>query len=383
MMTAYAAYPHAVEAVKKGAFHYIQKPFEFDQLLQLLHDAVGLSSEWAEPGSPPALSALIGASGRMKTLKRQIAHIAHSPLATLLIQGESGTGKELVARAIHALSSRAEHRLVSVNCAALSDSLLMSELFGHERGAFTDARATRKGVFEAAHRGTLFLDEISEMGPRTQAAVLRALEQRSITRVGGTAEIAVDVRIVAASNLPLERLTTAGQFRSDLYYRLNIVRLEMPPLRDRPQDIPALADYFTRQIAARYGEAPRAIARSVMTQLMAYSWPGNVRELRNAIERVYVVDSGPKVTLDALPAEISSFAAIGAAEADTSDREMSYREAKRRFVEAFERSYIRQVLAEADGNVSRAARIARLHRQAFQRLISRHDIDRDDFMADV
>jgi DNA-binding NtrC family response regulator len=257
----------------------------------------------------------------------------------------------------------------------------MSELFGHEKGAFTDARETRKGVFEAAHRGTLFLDEISEMGPRTQAAVLRALEHRSITRVGGTAEVAVDVRIIVASNSPLERLTAAGQFRSDLYYRLNVVRLEIPALRTRVQDVPVLAEYFARQMAARYGEAPREIPRSVLTHLIAYSWPGNVRELKNAIERAYVVDTRPRITLDALPPEISGFAAMLPSQADSSGRGLSYREAKQRFVDAFERTYIRQVLAEADGNVSQAARIAGLHRQAFQRLINRHEIDRDEFVS--
>lgn len=380
IMTAFAAYPYAVEAVKKGAFHYIEKPFEFDQLLRLLEDAAGLSPEWTNRADHPALAAFVGVSEAMQTVKRQIAQIARSPVATVLIQGESGTGKELIARAIHAMSGRAENRLVSVNCAALSDSLLMSELFGHEKGAFTDARETRKGVFEAAHRSTLFLDEVSEMGPRTQAAVLRALEQRSITRVGGTAEIAVDVRIIAASNSPLERLAAADQFRSDLYYRLNIVRLELPALRARPNDIPGLVDYFNRQMSARYGEAPREIPRSVLNQLVAYSWPGNVRELRNAIERAYVVDTDARITLDSLPAEVCGLTVIGAAQADGSYRELSYREAKQRFVDAFERSYIRQALAEADGNVSRAARLAQLHRQAFQRLINRHEIDRDEFL---
>ena len=376
MMTAFAEYPRAVEAVKKGAFHYLRKPFEFDDLLRLLNDAAGMSDSDAEVDSDPALAALVGTSADIRELKRQVAQIARSPVASVLVQGESGTGKELVARGIHALSTRASERLVSVNCAALSDSLLLSELFGHEKGAFTDAREQRKGVFESAHGGSLFLDEISEMGPRTQAAVLRVLEQRAITRVGGTAEIGVDVRIIAASNTPLEKMVSAGHFRTDLYYRLNVVKLEIPSLRDRPSDIPLLADYFSRQIAGRYGEPVRAIPPDVMSRLQTYSWPGNVRELKNAIERTYVMDTRSEISLEALPPEISGVVAGAAMGLDASLRGMTYPEAKRRLVEQFERTYLKQLLQDADGNVSRAARAAGIHRQAFQRLLARYDITR-------
>jgi DNA-binding NtrC family response regulator len=376
MMTAFAEYPRAVEAVKKGAFHYLQKPFEFHELLRLLDDATSAPDADGSLDANPAVAAIVGVSEDIRDLKRQIAQIARSPVASVLIQGESGTGKELVARAIHALSTRSSERLVSVNCAALSDSLLVSELFGHEKGAFTDAREQRKGVFESAHGGSLFLDEISEMGPRTQAAVLRALEQRAITRVGGTAEIAVDVRIIAASNTPLEKMVSASHFRTDLYYRLNVVKLEIPSLRSRPADIPSLADYFSRQIAARYGEAARPIPPDVMTRLQSYSWPGNVRELKNAIERTYVMDMRSEISLDSLPPEISGVVAGAAMGLDASLRGMTYPEAKRRLIEQFERTYLKQLLNDADGNVSRAARAAGIHRQAFQRLLSRYDITR-------
>jgi len=383
MMTAFAAYPHAVEAVKRGAYHYLQKPFEFDELLRLLDSAAGDSPAWADRDEHPALAALVGVSEEIRALKRQVVQIAQSPVATVLIQGESGTGKELIARAIHSLSQRAKHRLVAVNCAALSDTLLLTELFGHEKGAFTDAREQRMGVFEAAHRGTLFLDEVSEMGPRTQAAVLRALEHRAITRVGGTAEIAVDVRIIAATNSPLERLVSAGQFRSDLYYRLNVVKLELPPLRSRRCDIPVLARYFSRQVALRYGEPVREIPHAVLNRLEEYSWPGNVRQLRNAIERAYAVRTGPYITLESMPPEIAALEGGGSGyRTDSSFRGMTFADAKRRFVARFERDYIRHVLAEANGNISRAARLAGIHRQALQRLLARHKICRTEFTTD-
>ncbi len=372
MMTAFAAYPHAVEAVKKGAFHYLQKPFEFDELLRLLHEATSSKDEDESIAHNPALTAIVGMSEELRALKRQIVQIARSPVATVLLQGESGTGKELVARAIHGLSTRARERLVSVNCATLSDTLLVSELFGHEKGAFTDAREQRKGVFESAHRGSLFLDEISEMGPRTQAAVLRALEQRSITRVGSNVEIAVDVRVIAASNTLLEKMVSASHFRADLYYRLNVVKVEVPPLRSRPADIPVLADYFSRQIAARYGEPARTIPPDVMSRLQSYSWPGNVRELKNAVERAYVMDVQPEISLAALPPEISGVIAGAAMGLDASLRRMTYPEAKRRLIEQFERTYLTQLLADAGGNVSKAARAAGIHRQAFQRLLGRY-----------
>jgi len=377
MMTAYGAYSRAVEAVKKGAFHYLCKPFEFAELMQLVERVTEASPAGGAHDSNPALASLVGASREMSALKRQIVQLARSPVATILLQGESGTGKELIARAIHVLSERAEGRLVAVNCAALSDSLLMSELFGHEKGAFTDAREQRKGVFEAAHRGTLFLDEISEMGPRTQATVLRALEQRVVTRLGGSVEIPVDVRIIAATNSALHRLVDTHEFRADLYYRLNVVTLEVPPLRLRSGDIEVLAEYFSRQMAARYGKPVSEIPRQVLTELLAYAWPGNVRELRNVVEHAYAVSSGPGMTWEHLPAQIRGHSGVPALQAPYF-AEASFRDAKRRYVREFERAYLRQMLSNCGGNVSQAARKAGMHRQGFQRLLGRHGIGRDE-----
>lgn len=377
MITAYAAYSRAVEAVKAGAFHYLCKPFEFAELMTLVERVTESSAGGRTHDSHPALAPLVGASREMGSLKRRIVQLARSPVATILLQGESGTGKELIARAIHVLSERAEARLVSVNCGALSDSLLMSELFGHEKGAFTDAREQRKGVFEAAHRGTLFLDEISEMGPRTQAAVLRAVEQRVVTRLGGSSEIPVDVRIIAATNSALHRLVDAHEFRADLYYRLNVVTLDVPPLRARTGDVDVLAEYFSRQMAARYGRPVSELPPAVLEALRAYKWPGNVRELRNLIEHAYAVSSGPGILWDDLPEPVRARTGV-AASPGRYFAEASFRDAKRHFVREFERNYLSQMLADCGGNVSQAARKAGLHRQGFQRLLGRHGIVKHD-----
>src|SRR5690606_8043294 len=246
VVTAYGEVDQAVQSIKTGAYHYIGKPFGFPELLEVIRGAA-VSRGDPQPREMDGLAALVGQDPRILEVKRLITRIARAPVGTVLVLGESGTGKELVAQAIHQLSARSQHRMVAVNCAALTESLLMDELFGHERGAFTDARARKPGVFEVADRGTLFLDEISEMGPRAQAALLRVLEERRVRRVGGVDEIPVDVRVIAVSNRDLEGEIAAGRFRADLYYRLNVARLVMPPLRERRSDIPPLAALFSNQ----------------------------------------------------------------------------------------------------------------------------------------
>ena len=285
MITAFAGYDNAVRAVKAGAFHYLNKPFGFPELLDVVAEACVAFPALGEPEELEMLGALVGAHPRMEQVKQRIARIARTPVATVLIRGESGTGKEVAAQALHRGSDRASKRMVCVNCAALTESLLMDELFGHERGAFTDARSQREGVFEHAHGGTLFLDEISEMGARAQAALLRVLEQRCVRRIGGATEIPVDVRVLAATNTDLEEQVASGQFRGDLYYRLNVVQVELPPLRQRRSDVAILATHFSRVLAERYNEPVRGINPEAMALLEGHAWPGNVRELRNAIER--------------------------------------------------------------------------------------------------
>jgi DNA-binding NtrC family response regulator len=378
MITAYAEYSRAVDAVKAGAHHYLSKPFEFSDLLNILSDLRGARGQQDAPRDDDPLASLVGISPAMQELERQIWQIATSPVANVLIRGESGTGKELIAQSIHALSERARNRLLSINCAAFTETLLMSELFGHERGAFTDARQQKKGVFENADGGTLFLDEISEMVPQAQAALLRVLEERVITRVGGSREIPVDVRIIAATNRPLERQVAAAEFREDLYYRLNVVEIVVPPLRERPEDIPILARHFSRLFARQYGQAVRDLSGEAEEFFILYPWPGNVRELRNTIERAYVVGQGPVIRLEDLSPTLLN-PAIDRATLDLSLHRLPFREAKRKTVDHFERTYLTRALTKARGNVSRAARRAGMPRQVLQRLLQRHDLRGADF----
>lgn len=382
IMTAYAATQSAVQAMKHGAYTYVTKPFDFGDLLEVLSQA-RISVGGGAEDEVPALAELVGECTAIVEMKQQLRRIARSPVASVLIQGESGTGKELMARAIHDLSGRGGP-MVSVNCGALTDTLLMSELFGHERGAFTDARERRKGMFEAAEGGTLFLDEIGEMGAHAQAALLRVLEQRCITRVGGTVEIPVDVRIVAATNRSLRQRVAEGNFRQDLLFRLNVVQLSAPPLRERGSDIVRLARRFSAAIAARYEEPARPIAPETEALFYGYSWPGNVRELRNAIERAYIVGTGREIRPADLPLAIQpghGGSVLGDAAASLADDDSlpDFADAKQEAVDRFEKSYLHTLLARHQGNVTKAAEEAGILRQALQRLIKRHEVDRTDF----
>jgi two-component system NtrC family response regulator/two-component system nitrogen regulation response regulator GlnG len=372
--TAFADYARAVQAIKAGAFHYLTKPFEFADLLRVLVDAAAANiRHGASPDSDP-LPDFIGMAPQILELKRQIVRVGRSRVQTVLVTGESGSGKELVARAIHRHSDRCDRRLLSVNCAALTESLLMNELFGHERGAFTDARQRSQGLFEAASRGTLFLDEISEMTTAAQAALLRVLEQRVVTRIGGTTEIPVDVRLIAATHTDLGAAVAEGRFRADLYYRLNVVQLPVPPLRERGDDVLLLARHFADTFATEYGELARRIAADAVALLGDYAWPGNVRELRNAIERAYVVGIGPEITASDLPVGPRGAAGIDASHrVDTS---LPFAEAKRRLIDGFERAYLTTMLEKTGGNLTRAAREAGMLRQVFQRLLERHHLSR-------
>jgi two-component system, NtrC family, response regulator AtoC len=407
VITAYAEYDRAVRAVKTGAYHYLAKPFAFSDLLAVVRDAcVAFSID--DPAGSAELAALIATDPRMLELKQCVARIAAMPVSTVLVRGESGTGKELVAQAIHRVSDRASQRMVCVNCAALTETLLMDELFGHEQGAFTDARARKQGVFELANRGTLFLDEIGEMGARAQAALLRVLEQRRVTRVGGTDEIPIDVRIITATNRDLERHVTEGHFRADLYYRLNVVDIWIPPLRERRGDIMVLARHFGRAVAARYGEPERAFTPATEALLTAYDWPGNVRELHNVVERTYAMSSRAVIDVGDLPAEVQTEAIRLQGTVHTSDyqrpnvapestasgRKAShaagtapYRDApprrfqdmKRELVDSFERTFLETALERAGGNVTLAAERAGVLRQVFQRMRTRHGLSGEQF----
>jgi len=302
IMTAYHSVGSAVEAMKKGAFDYLPKPFSNDQLMVTVRKALearALRRQIARMTHENLLrygvDAIIGHSPTIRSLRDQVLRIAESPFTTILIQGESGVGKDLAAKAIHYSSRVASQPFVPINCSAIPDSLLESELFGHERGAFTDATGLKRGMLELADGGTLFLDEVAEMSVHIQAKLLRFLEDRTLRRIGGNKDIALDVRIIAATNVDLEGALADGRLREDLYYRLGVVPLSVSPLRERVEDIPLLVrhfvDYFNKKLRKHFEGA----TESAMTRFMAHPWPGNVRELKNAVERVMILEEGPMI----------------------------------------------------------------------------------------
>jgi DNA-binding NtrC family response regulator len=305
MVTAHATVSSAVEAMRHGAFDYIEKPFDVEQLERLVGQAIRHGQLIAAPATPGGAAGgskptpMIGSSPAMRALRERIAQIAPTP-ETVLITGESGTGKELVAQAVHAGSDRRNAPLVSLNCPVLSAHLMESELFGHEKGAFTGADAPRTGRFEMAHGGTILLDEVTEIDLNLQAKLLRVLQERSFERVGSSRTIAADVRVLATTNRNLEAEVAAGQFREDLYFRLAVVPLLVPPLRERREDVPELAGHFFARCAARLGKDPCKLERAAGQLLLDYHWPGNVRELENVCTRASVLTSGGHVTADEL-----------------------------------------------------------------------------------
>ncbi|EOT8215254.1 sigma-54-dependent response regulator transcription factor ZraR [Escherichia albertii] len=307
IMTAYSSVETAVEALKTGAQDYLIKPLDFDNLQATLEKA--LAHTHCVDAEMPAVSAsqfgMVGKSAAMQHLLSEIALVAPSE-ATVLIHGDSGTGKELVARAIHASSARREKPLVALNCAALNESLLESELFGHEKGAFTGTDKRREGRFVEADGGTLFLDEIGDISPMMQVRLLRAIQEREVQRVGSNQTIPVDVRLIAATHRDLAEEVNAGRFRQDLYYRLNVVAIEVPSLRQRREDIPLLADHFLQRFAERNRKAVKGFTPQAMDLLIHYDWPGNIRELENAVERAVVLLTGEYISERELPLAIAS-----------------------------------------------------------------------------
>ncbi|RMH22530.1 MAG: sigma-54-dependent Fis family transcriptional regulator [Acidobacteria bacterium] len=307
MMTAYTSTQSAIEAMKRGAYHYISKPFEVEELKVVVSKALestGLRAENVylrrELKQKYQFDNIIGRSPKMQEIFSLIERVAKTH-STVLIRGESGTGKELIARAIHFASPRASHRILSINCGALPETLLESELFGHEKGAFTGAVGEKKGLFQEAHLGTLFLDEIGEMTPAMQVKLLRALQERKVRKVGGNREESVDVRIIAATNQDLAERIESGDFREDLYYRINVIPIHLPPLRERRQDIPLLAQHFVEKYSQQLGLPPKPISAEALRHLESYDWPGNVRELENVVERALALGTSESLTTRDLP----------------------------------------------------------------------------------
>ena len=296
MMTGFSSVENAVEAMKLGAYHYVNKPFNLDEVVLLVEKALETSQLRREvralrssQGREYGFESIIGESPAMKAAKAVMARVAASPASTVLLTGETGTGKDLAAKAIHYNSARAARHFVNITCSALPEQLLESELFGHERGAFTDARQQKRGLFETADGGTLFLDEIGEMTLGLQSKLLRFLEEKSFKRVGGLSDMRVDVRVVAATNRDLEEAVKSGKFRADLYYRLQVMPIPLPPLRERRGDVPLLAAFLIDKFNTEFRKRVRGLSPAAVTLLEQYSWPGNIRELRNAIERAMLM----------------------------------------------------------------------------------------------
>ncbi|HEY6147034.1 MAG TPA: sigma-54 dependent transcriptional regulator [Thermoanaerobaculia bacterium] len=368
MISGHANVETAVRAVRLGAYDFLEKPLSLERVLLTAQKAIERRDLLAQVesfrGRNEAEAPLLGDSAPMRRLKEEIAQVARTD-ARVLITGENGTGKELVAHAIHRLSGRGDAPLVEVNCAAIPEELIESELFGHEKGSFTGASEDRRGKFEEADGATLFLDEVADMSPKTQAKVLRALQEGRFTRVGGTRAISSDARVLSATNKDLPAEIRRGTFREDLYFRLAVVPIEVPPLRDRAEDIPMLAAHFLGEASARFGRRPKALSPAALDALAAHRWPGNVRELKNVIERVVILSSGDEIGPDDFhfPREGES--------ADGPRPDAPLREAR----DDFERRYILAALKRYRGNVSRAAEALDLERSNLYRKLKSYGIE--------
>jgi DNA-binding NtrC family response regulator len=381
MMTAYATVETAVEAVKAGAYDYLTKPFENIDEVSL---TVGKAAERKQLKDRTRqleeqlvvknqFEDLIGQSNQMRSVFKLVETVSYST-ATVLIQGESGTGKELVARAIHYRSPRKDKPFVAVNCSALTDTLLESELFGHMKGSFTGATGNKKGLFEAADGGTIFLDEIGDVPAATQVRLLRVLQEGEVKRVGANEPIKVDVRVIAATNVDLARAKEQGRFREDLFYRLNVIAVQLPPLRDRPEDVPLLAQHFLRMYSGKLKKKLTGFSPRAMEALTCNRWVGNVRELENVVERASVLTSHEVVDVDDLPPGFQDQPQAGSQVEVFSLAHLPYAQAKRLAMRAFERRYLTALLEKNNQNVSSAARAAGVDRSNFRRLLKQYEV---------
>ncbi len=390
LITAFATVETAINAIREGAYDYLPKPFSKDQLLVVVERALAhrrLASEnrrlREEIQRGEETGGIIGASPATLEIIRMVQRVAPTDLG-VLITGESGTGKEVVARAVHALSQRAKNPFIPVDCAAIPASLMESELFGHEKGAFTGANSTRDGLAGTANGGTFFLDEIGELESPVQVKLLRLLQEGEYRRVGGTEMLSADLRFVAATNRDLEEAVNEGRFREDLFHRLNVVRLTLPPLRERTDDVELLFDHFMTRLCAESGRRDLSISSEVYGVLRQYGWPGNIRELVNCARYVAGLSDGPIVNVADLPPAIRASAGTavnssapvvrqGASAEGLSVRvDLPYKHAKRLWLEYFETVYIQDLLDTHDGNISRAARSAGIDRKSIQRLMKRN-----------
>ncbi len=367
LLTAHGTIPDAVEATARGVYTYLTKPFDGLALLEKISQALALSAPSNEPASEAWRAPIVSRSARMAELLTEAKMVARSD-ASVLIRGESGTGKELLAQAIHQASPRARNTFVAVNCSAIPEALLESELFGHVKGAFTGALNHHRGLFQAADGGSLFLDEIGDMPPALQVKLLRVLQERSVRPVGASQPVAIDVRVLSATHRDLDAAMAQGQFREDLYYRLNVVTLLLPTLGERREDIPLLANHFLQKLASKYQKRLNGFAPDALRALTTAAWPGNVRQLYNVVEQVCALTTTPLI-----PAAL-----VQRALRVPTVEVLSFADARHRF----EREYLVGLLKLTDGNVADAARLAERNRTEFYRLLQKHGLTPGLFRAD-
>ena len=378
LLTAFSSIETAVEAMKQGAYHYANKPFNLDELSLVVQKALEttrlrreVKALRASQSEPYALSRIVGDSAPMTALKSLLQKVAASPASTVLLRGESGTGKDLAAKTIHYNSARAGRPFMNITCSALPDALLESELFGHERGAFTDARQQKIGLLESADGGTVFLDEIGEMVPALQAKLLRFLEEKAFKRVGGSTDVRVDVRVIAATNRDLEDAVKQGRFREDLYYRLNVMQVNLPPLRDRSADVPLLVTHYIDVFNREFKKQVRGATQQAMDVLKTYRWPGNVRELRNAVERAMLLTEGEWLTVDGLP--VSGTRTSTPRLMELPDDGVN--------LDVLERELVLQALKRTGGNQTKAAGLLGLNRDQIRYRIEKFELERADSIS--
>ncbi len=374
MLTAHSSIEMAVEAMRQGAYHFASKPFDVEEVALLVEKALettGLRREVrtlrAREAEPYSVNRIVGASKAIADIRAMLQKIAASPASTILLTGESGTGKDLAAKVIHYASDRAAKPFMNITCSALPETLLESELFGHERGAFTGADRQKRGLLESADGGTVFLDEIGEMVPALQAKLLRFLEEKTFKRVGGSADLRVNVRVIAATNRDLQGEVRAGRFRQDLYYRLNVIAIVLPPLRERREDIPRLVQFYVDSYNAEFRKRISGVSPEAMRLLTEYSWPGNIRELRNAVERAMLLGGGQQLVPEDFPVAAPSAASLN---------EDIGLPAGGVNLEQLERSLVLQALQRSDWNQTRAARLLGLNRDQIRYRIEKFGLNK-------
>ena len=381
MMTAYTNVDVAIQAMRLGAHDYVSKPFSLDEMMVVVDKALETKHLRTEVRRLQttrmqefAFDQIVARSAKMVEIVGLLKNLAVSEARTILLQGESGTGKDLAAKVLHYNSPRAEHPFMNITCTALPETLLESELFGHEKGAFTDARERKQGLFELAEGGTIFLDEIGDMPRSLQAKLLRFLEEKAFRRVGGTRDLVVDVRIVAATNKDLRRLVSDGEFREDLFYRLNIFPVTRPPLRERADDIPLLVERFIGRYSEEFRKEVTGIDPAALAVMQAYDWPGNVREMRNLIERAMLLSTGGRLTLDSLPMELMIPAVVATDDQDGETQPLVLLGPQGVDLRQVERLLVEQAMELAVGNQSRAAQLLRISRDQLRYRLQKYGL---------